>query len=123
MTMKTKTKWILSGLIAASLAAPAFGQIGLYIGTAPPPLRYETRPPMPGNGYVWIDGYWAVRGNHYVWTSGRWDRPPYPGAYWSHPHYDHYSQGWQVHEGHWDHEDHGNHHDDHHDDHHDNGHH
>src|SRR5664279_4445548 len=83
MTMKTKTKLILSGLIAASLTAPAFGQIGIYIGQAPPPMRYETRPPMPGNGYVWIDGYWGVRGNRYVWNSGRWDRPPYPGAYYS----------------------------------------
>jgi hypothetical protein len=121
--MKTKAKWILHGLVATALAVPAFGQIGIYIGQAPPPLRYETRPPIPGQGYVWVDGYWGVRGGRYVWAPGRWDRPPYPGAYWSHPHYDHYQQGWQVHEGHWDHEDHGNHHDDHHDDHHDNGHH
>jgi WXXGXW repeat (2 copies) len=119
MTLKTKTKWILNGLVAATLVSPAFGQVGIYIGQAPPPMRYEARPPMPGPGYAWIDGYWGVRGGRYVWTGGRWDRPPYPGAYWSHPHYDHYQQGWQVHEGHWDHEDHG----DHHDDHHDNGHH
>jgi hypothetical protein len=31
-------------------------------------------------------------------------------AYWTHPHYDHYREGWQCHEGHWDHEDHDNRH-------------
>jgi hypothetical protein len=32
------------------------------------------------------------------------------GAYWSHPHYDHYREGWRYDEGHWDHEDHGHEH-------------
>jgi hypothetical protein len=30
------------------------------------------------------------------------------GAYWTHPHYDHYREGWQWHEGHWDRENHDN---------------
>ncbi len=87
-------------------AAPAFSQIHVYIGTPPPPIRYEVRPPMPGDGYAWVDGYWGTVGNRYEWVPGRWNRPPYAGAYWNHPHYDHYEQGWQMHEGHWDHEDH-----------------
>jgi hypothetical protein len=66
---------------------------------------------MPGQGYVWIDGYWNLRGGRYVWVPGRWDRPPYAGAYWSHPHYDRYQDGYHFHEGHWDREDHGDHHD------------
>ena len=117
-----KARWICSVLAVSALAVPAFSQIQIYIGSAPPPIRYEVRPPIPGDGYAWADGYWGVHGNHYVWVPGAWQRPPYPGAYWTHPHYDHYQQGWQVHEGHWDHEDHRDHHDDHHD-HHDNGHH
>ena len=68
---------------------------------------------MPGEGYLWVDGYWGVNGGRYVWVPGRWDRPPYAGAYWSHPHYDHYREGWRVHEGHWDRDDHGDRHDDH----------
>ena len=106
-----KTKWIVAALAACSLAAPAFAQIGVYIGTPPPPLRYEVRPPIPGPGYVWNDGYWGWGGDRYNWIGGRWQRPPYQGAYWSHPHYDHYDRGWQMHEGHWDREDHGDHHD------------
>ena len=74
-------------------------------------MRYERRPPPPGPEFQWIDGYWGVQGNRYVWVPGRWDRPPYQGAYWTHPHYDHYQDGWHMHEGHWDREDHGDHHD------------
>jgi hypothetical protein len=108
-----KLKWFCSAVAAASLAAPAFAQIHVYIGGAPPPLRYENRPPMPGEGYGWVDGYWGNNGRNYNWVPGRWDRAPYAGAQWSHPHYDHYNQGWQMHEGHWDHEDHGDRHEEH----------
>jgi hypothetical protein len=119
-----KTNW-LCNIVAASalaIAIPASGQVSIYIGSAPPPIRYEAVPANPGPGFAWIEGYWGVEGNRYVWVPGRWQRPPYPGAYWSHPHYDHYDKGWQYHEGHWDHEDHDNHHDAHHDDHHDDHH-
>jgi hypothetical protein len=105
-----KIKWMASLILASALTAPAFARVGVYVGVAPPPLRYEVRPPTPGPGYVWADGYWNWVGSRYVWAPGVWRRPPYPGAYWSHPHYDHYPNGWALHEGHWDHEDHGDHH-------------
>jgi hypothetical protein len=109
------SKWILSAGLITAIAAPAFGQVGIYIGRTPPPLRYEQRGPQPGEGYVWNEGYWGNQGGRYVWVGGRWVQPPYAGAYWSHPHYDHYDRGWQYHEGHWDHDDHrdGDHRDDH----------
>jgi hypothetical protein len=107
---------VICGLVVASaLSIPATGQIGIYIGSAPPALRYEERGPEPGPGCTWVEGYWAPNGRHYRWVAGRWDRPPYEGAYWNHPHYDHQRQGWQLHEGHWDREnpdrdrEHGNH--------------
>jgi len=62
---------------------------------------------MPGPGYAWREGYWGIHGGRYRWEHGYWDRPPYTGAVWNHPHYDHYDRGWAYHEGHWDHEDHG----------------
>jgi hypothetical protein len=103
-----RTRQFCSAIILSAIvtAAPAWSQIHVFIGTPPPPIRYEVRPPMPGDGFVWVDGYWGVVGNRYEWVSGRWNRPPYQGAYWSHPHYDHYDRGWQIHEGHWDREDH-----------------
>jgi hypothetical protein len=106
-----KTKWLASLILAAAVTAPAFAQVGIYIGHEPPPLRYEARPVMPGPGYAWVDGYWSWSGARYVWVPGGWRRPPYAGAYWTHPHYDHYDRGWEYNEGHWDHDDHRDHHD------------
>ena len=102
-----KMNWFVGAVAAVAVASPAFGQIGIYIGAPPPPIQYEAPPPMPGPGYVWQDGYWGNDGGRYLWRPGRWNQPPYPNAYWNHPHYDHYQQGWQMHEGHWDREDHG----------------
>jgi hypothetical protein len=99
---KLKMKWMFGAALAAALAIPTVAQVGIYIGHAPPPLREEVRPAMPGVGYAWVDGYWGWQGNRYVWINGRWDHPPYEGGVWNHPHYDHYRQGWQYHEGHWD---------------------
>lgn len=103
----------MAAVTATAFTTPAVAQIGIIIGRQPPPpMRYERRPPMPGEGYAWVDGYWGNNGGRYVWVPGRWDRPPYAGAYWSHPHYDHYQDGWHMHEGHWDRDDHGDRHDD-----------
>jgi hypothetical protein len=122
--LQARTNWklkFLAGALSlgtfAAFTVPAQAQLNIVIGRTPPPLRYERRPPPPGQGYAWVDGYWGANGGRYVWIPGRWDRAPYAGAYWSHPHYDHYNDGWHLHEGHWDHDDHGDHHDDHHDDH------
>jgi hypothetical protein len=101
-----KLNWIGGILLAVGLTSAAPAQVGVYIGRTPPAERYEERGPMPGPGYAWVDGYWAPNGHRYRWIAGRWDRPPYEGAYWNHPHYDHHRQGWQMHEGHWDHENH-----------------
>jgi WXXGXW repeat (2 copies) len=98
--------WILGAACAMALVVPASAQVSIYIRSGPPPIRYEQRTQAPiSPGYVWVDGYWAPQGRHYQWVPGRWQQPPYEGAHWNHPHYDHYKQGWQLHEGHWTHED------------------
>ena len=114
-----KAKWVFGGLLATALCIPSFGQVsfGVTIGEPPPPLRYEVPPTMPAPGYVWTDGYWFIDGGRWVWHHGEWERPPYSGAYWAHPHYDHYPDGWHVHQGYWTHEDHGDHYWDHHHEH------
>jgi hypothetical protein len=101
--------WMFGALLAtATIASPSSAQISVYIGTAPPAVVYEEPGPLPSAGFVWIEGYWAPAGHRYKWVRGRWERPPFEGAYWTHPHYDHYREGWQLHEGHWDREEHDN---------------
>jgi WXXGXW repeat (2 copies) len=101
-----KCNWANGLLMAAILTAPAYSQVSVYIGIAPPPIRYEAPPPPPAPDFVWVDGFWAPQGHHYRWVAGHYERPPFPGGHWSHPHYDRYPEGWQYHEGHWDREDH-----------------
>jgi hypothetical protein len=81
--------------MALTVSAPA--QVSVYIGVAPPP---------PVLGMIWVGGFWTPQGHHYRWVPGRYEQPPYPGASWSHPHYDHYREGWRYDEGYWGHEDH-----------------
>lgn len=99
-----KMKWLYGLLLTAAMAVPAFAQVSVYIGSPPPSPRYERRGYAPGPGYTWVGGYWAPNGRHYRWVPGRWDQPPYAGARWNHPHYVHVKQGWQLQEGHWDHD-------------------
>ena len=100
-----KLNWIYSVLFATVLSIPAAAQISVYIGHPPPRARYERRGPLPGPGYAWVGGYWTPQGNRYQWVPGRWDRPPYAGARWSRPRYEHRREGWQLREGHRDHDD------------------
>ena len=105
-----RLQWMYGVLLTAAMVTPGSAQISVYIGTPPPAVVYEEPGPPPSVEFVWIEGYWQPVGHRYRWVRGRWERPPYAGAYWTHPHYDHYREGWVVHEGHWDREDHDNHH-------------
>lgn len=103
----------LAGITAFSLAVPAASaQINIYLGAPPPPIQYQARPPLPGPGYSWVDGFWQPYNRGYRWQPGVWQQPPYPGAYYIHPHYDHYKRGWRLHQGYWSREDHNDHHGD-----------
>src|SRR5579871_6259819 len=72
-------------LAGGSLFAAPRVSVGIGIGAPayypPPPPVVNSRPPCPGPGYTWVDGYWANGG----WIAGYW-APPYnpyvaPGYY------------------------------------------
>jgi hypothetical protein len=61
---------------------------GIYAPPPPPVPSYAyQRPPEPGPGYYWVDGYWSFLGGRYTWVGGYWTRPPYAGGYWVAPRY------------------------------------
>lgn len=41
----------------------------------PPPPRKEKRPPSPGPGAVWVDGYWIWGNKRWNWFMGWWRMP------------------------------------------------
>src|SRR5262249_53740204 len=82
-TMKTKLIAVL--LVAGgSVFAQTRFSIGVHVGapdyrpTPAPVAVMASRPPCPGAGYVWVDGYYDGYGN---WFDGYWALPPYAGAY------------------------------------------
>lgn len=95
-----------AALLAVSSAAfapmPASAQVdvNLVIGTAPPPLRYESLPP-PRHGYVWAPGFWNWNGHRHVWVGGHWLRER-PGYYYTQPQWIQSNGHWVRHEGRWD---------------------
>ena len=83
-----KTKWmamaVLAGLFMTgnSLQAESRFSFGFGIGTpgyyyAPPPVAVY-RPPYPGPGYYWMDGYYDPYG---AWVAGYWAPPAYGYGY------------------------------------------
>src|SRR5689334_12212905 len=55
--------------------------------TAPPPEPiFEVRPPVPGYGYYWVDGYWDWNGYDWSWANGYW-APERPGYAYVRPRY------------------------------------
>lgn len=72
------------------------------VTVAPPPPRFERRPPRPGFEFIWIDGYWGWQGGRHVWIGGRWDRPPHGHRHWRQPRWEHRGHGYIFVDGRWD---------------------
>jgi hypothetical protein len=102
-------KSIVLSSLAAFIAAPAFAQIqadigGLHIriaGEAPPPVRYEQRPPRAHQDDVWINGYWDRRGDRWEWATGRWERPVNRQTHWVNARYTRQGNHYRYDPGHW----------------------
>jgi hypothetical protein len=101
-----KTKLLAMALMAGStmFAGVRFG-IGVNVGIPAPVVAVGAyRPPCPGPGYIWVDGYNDGYGN---WVNGYWTLPPYAGAYWVGPSYagGRFAAGYWGGERHFDHDD------------------
>jgi hypothetical protein len=79
-------------LAGGSLFAAPHVSIGIGIGAPayypPAPVVVNARPPCPGPGYSWVDGYWANGG----WIAGYWAPPV--NAYYAAPGYYRHDRDW-----------------------------
>jgi len=73
----------------------------VFVREPPPPVVVERRPARPGDGYVWIEGYWGWTGHKYAWERGRWVRPPRERVVWVAPRYEKFEHGHAYAPGHW----------------------
>ena len=65
----------LSIVIGAGIHANAQMGVGISITIGPPPLPVYEQPYCPGDGYMWIPGYWAYDEDGYYWVPGTWVLP------------------------------------------------
>ncbi|MDB5762988.1 MAG: repeat family protein [Herminiimonas sp.] len=86
---------------AALMPAQAMAQVnvGVFIGQAPPPPRYEVVP-APRRGYEWAPGYWDWNGRRHVWRVGHWERIR-AGQHYQRPEWQHGKEGWHLNHGGW----------------------
>lgn len=72
---------LTAGLLFTATPAKAESHFSIGIGIGPgyyaPPPVVVYRPPYPGPGYYWVDGYYDPYGS---WTAGYW-APPYVRSY------------------------------------------
>jgi hypothetical protein len=97
-----KRLFLVLALIAGTaglIGAPASAQLGIYVRVGPPAPRYETRPPRPHRGWVWVTGHWAWQGR-WVWVGGFWQAGR-PGCFWIPGHWGNSYRGYYWINGHW----------------------
>ena len=71
------------------------------VSNPPPTLPYEEQPVCPGEGYLWVPGYWAWDSAGYYWVPGQWVLPPQADVLWT-PDYWTYVDGYYAfHRGYW----------------------
>lgn len=74
----------------------------IEVSPAPPPLLpiYE-QPPVPGPGYIWTPGYWALNARGFYWVPGAWLLAPYTGALWTPGYWGYVDGRYRWHAGYW----------------------
>lgn len=69
--------------LAALFASLAFAGVVFSVNIAPPPITVFDQPACPGDGYIWVPGYYQYGDYGYYWVPGQWVLPPAPGMLWT----------------------------------------
>lgn len=112
MNSKALQRTILGAVLTGGMALGALAQIpvpipplpGLdvrFTTSRPPAPRRERRIASPGQGYVWVNGFWHSDGGRWQWVQGRWDRPAIAEGYWIPARYIRTTRGTIYEPGHW----------------------
>jgi YXWGXW repeat-containing protein len=74
---------LVIGVLALSSVALAQVSIGVSVRIGPPALPVYEQPVCPGDGFIWIPGYWAWGPDGYFWVPGTWVIAPRVGFLWT----------------------------------------
>jgi hypothetical protein len=98
-----RTIRILLVFLALAIPAVLFGQIGVRIAVGPPMLPVYEQPICPGDGYLWVPGYWAYDDSvsDYYWVPGTWVLAPEEGYLWTPGYWGWGDGGYIFYDGYW----------------------
>src|SRR5262249_32555712 len=84
-------------------SALSSAQVVISVSFAPPPLPVYVQPVCPGEGYIWIPGYWAYDSDFddYYWVPGTWVLAPEPGLLWTPPYWAWNGSAFVFYDGYW----------------------
>jgi hypothetical protein len=92
---------LVFGVLAFYSPALAQVSIGVSVRIGPPPLPVYEQLLCPGDGFIWIPGYWAWGPEGYFWVPGTWVIAPRVGYLWT-PGYWGWGDGVYIwHPGYW----------------------
>jgi len=88
-------------IYAPPAAARTQVAVGINVGVAPPPVRFERVPP-PRRGYVWAPGYWRwnAPARRHVWVGGSWVQVR-PGYRYRPARWVHHGRDWRFAPAYW----------------------
>ena len=94
---------MLCAIVMLAFSSVSFGQVGIAVSFGPPPLPVYDQPLCPGNGYLWVPGYWAYDNDFsdYYWVPGTWVTPPQVGLLWTPGYWGWNSGQFVFNEGYW----------------------
>ncbi len=91
------------GMLLLCGASSAQIAVGIAVSFAPPELPVYEQPLCPGDGYIWVPGYWAWDGDgdDYYWVPGTWVEAPEVGFLWTPGYWGWGGSAFFFHEGYW----------------------
>jgi WXXGXW repeat (2 copies) len=101
MRTTSVVRYLFFALFLLSVPTASSAQIGIYVSFGPPAIPVYDQPICPGDGYIWIPGYWAWDGSEYYWVPGTWVLPPEVGFLWTPGYWEWGGNGFFFHEGYW----------------------
>src|SRR5215470_13689245 len=90
-------------VLLVSLSTSSFAAVGIFVSFAPPPIPVYVQPVCPGEGFIWVPGYWAYGDDFddYYWVPGTWVEPPQVGLLWTPPYWGWSGTGFVFYDGYW----------------------
>src|SRR5579862_3195154 len=82
-TIRFAIWFLLIAIVMVAVPAISPAAVFLSVSIAPPVLPVYAQPVCPGDGFIWVPGYWAYGPGGYYWVPGAWVLAPFVGALWT----------------------------------------